>query len=124
MSRITISDLEVFYRIGVTAEERAQPQRLLITVELDFDFAAAASSDRVEETINYFTLSQELLTFGKDRSWNLIERLATNIADLVLSRYQPQAVTVQVKKFPIPQANHVAVSITKSKPGTVTVKSP
>ena len=31
MSKITIVDLEVFYRVGVTDEERAKPQRLLVT---------------------------------------------------------------------------------------------
>jgi hypothetical protein len=29
MDKITISDLEVFYRVGVPEEERAEPQRLL-----------------------------------------------------------------------------------------------
>ena len=41
MSRITIVDLEVSYCVGLTDEERAQPQRLLITVDLDYDFASA-----------------------------------------------------------------------------------
>jgi len=50
MSRISIVDLEVFYQIGVTEEERAKPQRLLITIEMDFDFATAALSDRLEKT--------------------------------------------------------------------------
>lgn len=61
MSRISIVDLEVFYQIGVTDEERAKPQRLLITVEMDFDFSNAALSDRLEKTINYFDIAQELL---------------------------------------------------------------
>ena len=30
MSKITIVDLEVYYRVGVTDQERAQPQRLLV----------------------------------------------------------------------------------------------
>ena len=42
MSQIRIVDLEVFYCIGVTEAERARPQRLLISVEMDFDFSAAS----------------------------------------------------------------------------------
>jgi len=60
MSRISIVDLEVFYQVGVTDEERAKPQRLLITVEMDLDFSTAALSDRLEKTINYFDVAQEL----------------------------------------------------------------
>ena len=52
MSKITIVDLEVYYCVGVTDEERAKPQRLLLTVDMNFDFSSAAVSDRIERTIN------------------------------------------------------------------------
>ena len=80
--KISIADLEVFYRVGVPDAARAQPQRLL--------------------------------KFGEGREWKLIEKLAADIADLVLSEFKPQSVTVEVKKFVIPQARHVAVSLTRA----------
>lgn len=116
MSKITITDLEVFYSVGVTDEERAQPQRLLLTVDITFDFSVAAISDRITKTINYFEVAQMLLNFGAGRSWKLIEKLAANIADAILSEYSAQAVTVEVKKFAIPQARHVSVTWTKKHP--------
>ena len=115
MSKISIVDLEVFYSIGVTDEERAQPQRLLLCIDMSYDFSSAAVSDRVEKTVNYFDLAQELLKYGEGRSWRLIEKLATNIADMILAKHKPQAVAVLVKKFPIPQARYVSVSVTKSR---------
>jgi 7,8-dihydroneopterin aldolase/epimerase/oxygenase len=115
MSKITITDLEVFYCVGVSDEERAQPQRLLLTVDMVFDFSVAAVSDRINKTIDYFEVSQRLLKFGHDRSWKLIEKLAANIADMVLGEYQPQSVTVEVKKFTVPQARHVSVTWTKKR---------
>src|SRR5215471_3680328 len=115
MSRISIIDLEVSYRVGVTEEERAEPQRLLLTVDMDFDFSVAAVSDRIERTIDYFAVAQELLKFGERRTWKLIEKLAADIADLVLFKFKPQIVTVEVKKFPIPQAKFVSVSLTRSR---------
>ena len=115
MSKISIVDLEVFYSVGVTEEERAQPQRLLLTLDLTYDFSSAALSDRIEKTINYFEVTQDLLKYGEQRSWRLIEKLATNIADTTLAKYKPQAVTVLVKKFVIPQARYVSVSVTKSR---------
>ena len=112
MSRISIIDLEVFYRVGVPDEERAKPQRLLLTVEMDFDFSAAARSDDVRDTIDYFAVSQRLLKFGEGKSWKLIEKLAADIADMVLSGFKPQCVTVEVKKFPSSQARYVSVNLT------------
>ena len=113
MSRISIIDLEVFYRIGVPEAERVKPQRLLLTVEMDFDFSAAARSDNIRDTIDYFAVSQRLLKFGEGRSWKLIEKLAADVADTVLSEFKPESVTVEVKKFPIAQARHVSVAVTK-----------
>jgi dihydroneopterin aldolase len=113
MSTITITDLEVYYSVGVSDEERAQPQRLLLTVEMFYDFSGAAAGDRLLRTIDYFAVSQKLLNFGEGRSWKLIERVATNVASLVLSEFKPQAVTVEVKKFAIPQARYVSVTWTQ-----------
>ncbi|HOC55868.1 MAG TPA: dihydroneopterin aldolase [Verrucomicrobiota bacterium] len=115
MSKITIVDLEVFYCVGVTDEERAQPQRLLMTVDMNFDFSSAAVSDRIERTINYQTVAEDLLRYGEGRSWKLVEKLVDNIAERVLSEYKPQGVLVEVKKFSIPQARFVSVSMGKTR---------
>jgi FolB domain-containing protein len=115
MSKITIVDLEVSYRVGVPDEERAQPQRLLLTVEMTADFAAAARSDSIADTVDYFSVSQRLLTYGEGRSWKLIEKLASDLADVVLTEFQSAAVTIEVKKFPIPQARLVSVSVSRTR---------
>ena len=117
MSKITIVDLEVYYNVGVPDEERAIPQRLLITVDMNYDFSSAAMTDRITKTIDYFDVSQKIIKFGHDRSWKLIEKVATDIADLVVGEFQPEAVTVSVKKFVIPQASYVSVSITRGRAG-------
>ena len=120
MSKITIVDLEVFLNVGVSDEERAQPQRLLLTVDMEFYFSAAALTDRIARTIDYGLVAQRLLKYGEGRNWKLIEKLASDVADDVLAQFQPQAVTVEVKKFSVPQARHVSVSLTRStRAGTV-----
>ncbi len=115
MSRISIVDLEVHYCVGVNDEERAKPQRLLLTVEMNLDFGSAAISDRLEKTINYQALADDLLKFGENRNWKLLERVATNIADMILARYRPDSVWVELKKFVIPQARYVSVSTSATR---------
>ncbi len=115
MSRISIVDLEVFYSVGVTEAERAQPQRLLISVEMEYDFSSAALSDRVEKTINYADVAQEIAKFGENRSWKLLERLVGNLADMIMIRFRPEEVLVEIKKFPLPQARYVSVSLARSR---------
>jgi dihydroneopterin aldolase len=113
MDQISLCDLEVSCRVGVTEAERAQPQRLLISLEIMCDCRRAAASDRLADTIDYYTVAQRLLGFGRDRQWSLIETLASDIAQLVLDEYRASRVTVEVKKFAIPQARHVSVRLTR-----------
>lgn len=113
MVTIAVSDLEVFYRVGVSDAERAHPQRLLLTVELEVDETAAAASDDLAHTIDYYDLTRQLLRLGEGRNWRLLERLASEVADFILTRYRPLAVTVEVKKFVLPDARHVSVRLTR-----------
>ena len=116
MSFITIVDLEVFYRVGISEEERAKPQRLLLTLDVKFDFSSAAVSGRIGRTIDYYEITQRLLKLGESRNWRLIESVATDVADKILSEFHPESVTIEVKKFSIPEARYVSVSLTKQRP--------
>lgn len=115
MAKISIVDLEVFYRVGVPDEERAKPQRFLLTVEMESPFAKAAKSDSIADTIDYFAVSQRLLKFGENKSWKLIEKLAADIGEMILTEFQPKKVSVEVKKFPIAQAQFVSVILKRKR---------
>ena len=116
--KISIVDLEVFYRVGVPDAERAQPQRLLLTVEMESAFTAAAQSDAIADTIDYFAVTQRLLHFGENREWKLIEKLASEICEMISTNFRsqrdlPLRVSVEVKKFIIPQAHYVSVKMAR-----------
>ena len=114
MDKITIRDLEVFYHIGVPDEERAHPQRLLVTVEMAHDFSGAVASDGLTGTIDYYAVAQRLRKFGEGHSWKLIERVASEIAEMILTEFRAQAVLVEVKKFVLPEARYVSVSLVRN----------
>jgi dihydroneopterin aldolase len=122
MSKITIVDLEVQYHVGVSDEERAKPQRLLITVDMNFDFSSAAASDRITKTIDYYAVAKHIIEFGQGRSWKLIEKVVKDVTDLVIEEFQPASTTVTVKKFAIPQAAYVAVTLSKQRTGSGMLK--
>lgn len=122
MASISIVDLEVSFCVGVPDEERSKPQRLLLTVEMELDVAAAVKSDRVDRSIDYGLVAQKIEGFGKERSWHLIERLASDLADMLLTDFRPDAVFVEVKKFPLPQARYVSVSLTRALRPSVAIK--
>jgi FolB domain-containing protein len=115
MDRITIKDLEVFYRVGVSEQERSAAQRLLLTIEIDHGFDAAAKKDHLSATIDYFAVTQRLLGFGEGREWKLIESVAVEVAGTVLREFGGAAIEVEVKKFILPQAAYVSVRVARHR---------
>jgi FolB domain-containing protein len=117
MDQIIIKDLEVNYRVGVPAAERAKAQRLLVTVVMNHDFAAAAARDRIDATIDYHAVALRLGNFGRRRTWKLLETLAEDVAGMILREFKPERVSLEIKKFVLPQTRHVAVRITRPNGG-------
>lgn len=116
--QIHIQDLAVDYHLGVPEAERAHPQRLLISLTLEWDFSKAGTTDDLRFTIDYFAVCQRLLGFGRGKSWKLLEKLACDMAAAVLREFHPRAVTIEIKKFIIPEANYVSVRIHRTHPQT------
>jgi dihydroneopterin aldolase len=111
MKQIIIKDLAVQYHVGVPDAERAKRQKLLITLEMDYDFSEAAKKDDITKTVDYALVSQRLLRFGQQRSWKLIETLAHEIAETLTREFRLKVIRVEIKKFIIPEAEYVAVRV-------------
>ena len=111
MDKIVVKDLEVDTRIGVTEAERARPQRLLVTVELECNLAEAGRTDREYATTPYDVVADMIHKTAAERPRKLVEALAADIAKIILYRKLAQAVTVEVKKFSIPRSQYVSVQI-------------
>jgi 7,8-dihydroneopterin aldolase/epimerase/oxygenase len=115
VDKITIKDLEVTSPVGVTEAERAQPQRLLVTVEIERDLAEAGRSDSEAATTRYDVVADLVRQVAAERPRKLVEAVAESIATAVLSRRLAPAVTVTVKKFSIPLSQYVAVEIRRTQ---------
>lgn len=109
MSRIEIKDIEVAYRIGVPDEERAEPQRLTVTVCMETPFAQAALSDSIDDTIDYFEVSERIKRFGEGKSWKLLEKLVVDMAQWIQRDFQPVRVSVEIKKYILRDTQYVSV---------------
>jgi dihydroneopterin aldolase len=116
MDVIAIDRLEVFCRVGVPADERRRPQRLLISVEMEMDVSRAAAADDLRFTIDYAAVSQRITQLAGEREWRLIETLAVAIAEDVLRAQPAEKVRVEVAKFILPRAGQVRVRVERGRP--------
>ena len=112
---IEIRRLQVETHIGVPDEERAEVQTLWISIWTRPGQGFQGLQDKVENTVDYYAVSLAVADLAASKPRHLIETLATDVAEYLLSNYPLQSVDVKVEKKILPNADFVAVKITRSK---------
>lgn len=111
---IRIEQLEISARIGVPEEERANPQRLIINISFWPYQQTRDLADTIHKAVNYSAVAEETKSFVRGQSVNLIETLADQVAAHLLKTFPIQKVTVEVRKFALPDAKYVSATVTRS----------
>jgi dihydroneopterin aldolase len=112
--RIHIEQLEIFVHIGVPEKERSTPQRLTISISFWPYREQRDVADKIDNTVNYSIVAEETKNFVRDQSINLIETLADRLATHLLKTFRIQKVVVELRKFPLEDAKHVSVTVTRT----------
>ena len=114
MDRVLISGLRVLGVHGVLPEERTRPQPFEVDLELMLDARVAGASDALGDTVDYAEVAECVAGVVRDESYQLLERLATRIAEVCRRDDRVTAVVVTVRKLrpPVPlELDHVGVRI-------------
>ncbi|MBF0421612.1 MAG: dihydroneopterin aldolase [Magnetococcales bacterium] len=98
MDCIMIRDLHLRCVIGIQGWERQTLQDVIISLTLFSDLQQAVGSDRIEDTINYKTLTKKIIRHVEASTHFLVETLAGDIARLALEDHRVQRVKVAVEK--------------------------
>ena len=116
--RILIRDLLVRGILGVNPEERRERQDILVNLWLDLDTSRAAASEDLADSVNYRTVAKRVIGRIESGSDLLVERLAEDLAALLLEEFPVVAVTVRVEKpGALRFAASVGVEITRRRDG-------
>ena len=110
---IHIEQLDVFTRVGVPEEERANPQRLTVNISFWPSQQTSDLADHIERTVNYSAVAEETKNFVRDQSVSLIETLAERLASHLLNSFLIQKVTIELRKFALQDAKYVSVTVTR-----------
>ena len=98
MDIIFLHDLRVETVIGIWEWERKIRQTVAIDLEMSADIRKAATSDSVDDTLNYKAVAKRLQQFVGESSFQLVETLAEKIAGIVLDEFNVAWVRVRVNK--------------------------
>jgi dihydroneopterin aldolase len=115
---IEIVGLSLYTHHGVEEAERTVGQRLVFDLSFDVSDCDATVTDRVEDTIDYADVCQQVALAAQERSYKTLERLCSAIADRMMDRYNADAVTVRATKpeppIPLP-VEEVTVEVWKER---------
>lgn len=98
MNTIKINKLAIDTIIGVYAHEKLKKQRLYLSLTLDYDFSKATQSDSLKDTLDYAMLSQALKEVLENSQYELIERVAGVVAEILESHYAIERYRIEVEK--------------------------
>jgi FolB domain-containing protein len=116
--RILIRDLLVRGIVGINPEERRTKQDIVINLELEVDTRGAAATDEITDAVNYRTVCKRIIEHVETSAPMLVERLASDIAKLVLEAFGVTRVRVRVEKpGALRFARSVGVEIERTKDG-------
>ena len=99
MDIIYLHDLKVDCVIGVWDWERKIKQTITIDLDMGFDILPAAKSDDLADTLSYKDVSKRVESFVRDSGFQLVERLAEEVAQILLNEFSIQWCRVRINKF-------------------------
>jgi dihydroneopterin aldolase len=116
MDIVFIKDLQIETIIGIYDWERETRQTIHLDLEMAFDIRKAAVSDDIADTLDYKAVSKRLIDFVGNSSFQLVEKLAESIADIILTEFNVSHVRLVLnKKGALSSAVDVGVIIERGK---------
>lgn len=98
LDKIIISDLLLRGIIGINPDERKNKQDILINLVIYVDTRAAAISDKIADSTNYKTITKRIIAHVEQSSDYLVEKLAGDIARVILTEFNVERVQVRLEK--------------------------
>lgn len=113
---IQISDLLLRTIIGINDEEREKRQDVLINLTMQVDLREAGRSDDISDAVNYRTITKEIIDLIENSQFQLVEKMADEVAKICLKDERVQQAIVRIEKpGALRFARSVGVSVERTR---------
>ncbi|HLL24502.1 MAG TPA: dihydroneopterin aldolase [Kofleriaceae bacterium] len=99
---VFVRGLEFEGNHGYTAAERRGTHRFRVNLTLELSLAAAAASDRIVDTVDYWKVSDIVVSLGTKSTYKLLEALAGAIGAKIQELYPRAQVVIELEKLAPP----------------------
>ncbi|PPI87828.1 dihydroneopterin aldolase [Candidatus Pantoea edessiphila] len=112
MDILFIEQLVVFTKIGVYDWEQNIKQKLILDIEMICDNKILNEKYSIGNYLNYSDVSEAVLIYLETNCFLLIEKVAEDVANLLMQRFNSLGVHIKVSKpNAIAQAKQVSIKI-------------
>jgi 7,8-dihydroneopterin aldolase/epimerase/oxygenase len=98
MDIVFIRELKVDTLVGIYDWERRLRQHVILDIEMGADIARAARSDKIEDTLDYKSVTKRVIQFVRDAEFGLVETLAEKVAEIIMQEFQVPWVKITLQK--------------------------
>jgi 7,8-dihydroneopterin aldolase/epimerase/oxygenase len=99
---VFVRGLEFEGNHGYTAAERRGTRRFRVNLTIELPLAAAAASDRIADTVDYWKVSEVVVGLGTGSTFKLLEALAGAIGKKIQELYPQAGVAIEIEKLAPP----------------------
>ncbi len=111
---IKINEIQLFGYHGLYKEEKENGQNFTISLSINIDYID--NNDKIENTIDYTKILNEVKDTFNQKRYNLIESLAVAISDNLMRNKKIESLDISIKKESPPidaKLNSVEVNLRK-----------
>jgi dihydroneopterin aldolase len=98
MDIIFLQELRIDTVIGIYDWERKIRQTVVFDLEMATNIAAAAASDRIEDTLDYKAVAKRVTAFVEASEFSLVETLAEKVAAIIRTEFGVTWIRVTLNK--------------------------
>ena len=102
MDTIFIHELRLSVKLGIYAWEKVAPQNVQFDLDIglpDRPNARAAQTNSIDDTIDYSKVVARIEALTRDTHFPLVEKLAEDIAQIIIGEFKAPWVKVSVAKL-------------------------
>ena len=96
---VFIEDLRIETIIGIYDWEREVKQTIALDIEMAADNTKPASTEDIEDALNYKAVSKRMIAFTEESKFQLVETLAERLVEIILNEFDVPWCRLKLRKM-------------------------
>ena len=96
---VFIEDLRINTIIGIYDWEREVKQTISLDIEMAADNTKPASTESIDDALNYKAVAKRMIAFTEDSQFQLVETLAERLAEIIRNEFDVPWCRIKLRKL-------------------------